>query len=154
MTTTEKKPAITPEKANRNPPRTAWKKGESGNPAGKAKGTRNRATMLAMAILEKDLEAIAKKVTEAAIGGDLQAARMVLERLVPATKERPVQVTLPDTSKPEGITKAQAAILTAVAGGELTPSEGTALAGMVEQHRKALETQELERRISALEEKK
>jgi hypothetical protein len=44
--------------------------------------------------------------------------------------------------------------LSAVATGELTPGEGTALAGIVEQHRKAIETQELEQRIAALEAKK
>jgi hypothetical protein len=144
MTMTEKKDKLRP----------GWKPGQSGNPKGKAKGTRNKATMLAIAILEKDIEAIAKKVTEAAIGGDLQAARMVLERLVPPTRERPVSLPLPDTSTTEGVSQAQQAILAAVATGELTPGEGTALSGIVEQHRKAIETQELEQRIAALEAKK
>jgi hypothetical protein len=130
-----------------------WPKGSSGNPAGKPKGTRNKATLLAVAVLEQDVEAIAKVVTAAAKGGDLQAARLVLERLVPPTRERPVSMTLPDTSTTDGICNAQEAILSAVAAGELLPTEGTVLSNIVEQRRKAIETQELEQRIAALEDK-
>jgi len=42
-------------------------------------------------------------------------------------------------------------ILASVAAGALTPSEATALTGLVEAHRRALETSELEQRIAALE---
>ena len=43
------------------------------------------------------------------------------------------------------------AILAGVASGDLTPGEGSAIAGLVEGYRKALETAELEVRIAALE---
>jgi hypothetical protein len=42
-------------------------------------------------------------------------------------------------------------IVAAVADGEITPSEAQALAGMVETFRRTLETEELERRLAALE---
>lgn len=128
-----------------------WKPGQSGNPKGKAKGTRNKATLLALAVLEKDVKAIAKVITAAALGGDLQAARIVIERLIPLMRERPVNVDLPDTSTIEGVALAQAAILAAVASGELLPTEGATLAGIAEARRKALETEVLEARIAALE---
>ena len=48
----------------------------------------------------------------------------------------------------------RAAILQAVAAGDILPGEAATLAGIVEARRKALETQELEQRISALECKK
>jgi len=38
-------------------------------------------------------------------------------------------------------------------GGKLTPSEGQALAGLIEGHRKAIELAEIEQRIAALEKK-
>ena len=38
--------------------------------------------------------------------------------------------------------------------GELTPSEASGLAGLIEGYRKALETTELEARLKALEEKR
>ena len=42
-------------------------------------------------------------------------------------------------------------ILDAVAVGDLTPIEGTAVAGLVETYRRTLETADLERRIAAME---
>lgn len=50
-----------------------------------------------------------------------------------------------------GIAQVHAVIVPAVAAGELLPAEAATVAGIVEARRKALETQELERRIAALE---
>jgi hypothetical protein len=131
--------------------RPGWKPGQSGNPKGKPKGSRNRMTLVALAAMEEGADAIARKVVEMAKNGDIPAARLVLERLVPPAKERPISLTLPDTKTANGIAQAQGAILTAVAAGELLPGEGATLAGIIEGRRKALETLELEARISALE---
>ena len=72
-------------------PPHAWKRGQSGNPAGKPVGTRNKATSLILALMEGGAEKIAKKVIQAAEAGDLAAARIVIERLVPTLRERPVR---------------------------------------------------------------
>ena len=134
--------------------RPGWKPGQSGNPKGRPRGSRNRVTLIALAAMEEGADAIARKVVEMAKGGDISAARLVLERLVPPTKERPIFVALPDTTTAEGVAKAQAAILQAVAAGDVLPGEAAALSGIVEARRKAIETQELEQRISALETRK
>lgn len=143
-----------PKKSGRQPPKSAWKPGQSGNPKGKPPGTRNRMTVLALAMMADDLEEITRKVVDAAKDGDMQAAKFVIERSIPPARERPISLDLPEIDTLDGISKAQALILQAVAGGELLPSEGDALAGIVEQRRKAIETQELEQRIAALEAKK
>lgn len=141
-------------KAERVPPGAAWKKGQSGNPRGKAPGTLNKKTLLAMALLEADLSAITQIVIKAAKGGDMQAARFIVERMVPPMRERPITIDLPPIENPAGASAAQQAILDAVTSGDLLPSEGTTLAGIVEQRRKAIETEELEQRIAALEKAK
>jgi len=130
-----------------------WAKGQSGNPTGKPAGARNKATIMVQAIMERGAKDIAEAVVGLAKEGDLSAARLVLERLVPPAKERPIFLALPDTGSAEGIDEAQNAILKAVAAGELLPGEATTLAGIVEARRKALETQTLEQRITALEKK-
>lgn len=135
----------------RKPPPHAWKPGQSGNRAGKKPGSRNKATQMVMAMMEGGAEDITRAVIDAAKGGDLTAARLVIDRLAPPLRERPLSLTLPDTATVEGINAAQKAILEAVGEGELLPGEGTAMAGIVETRRKALETLELEQRISALE---
>lgn len=133
-------------------PPHAWPPGVSGNPLGRPKGAKNHTTRVVLALLEGEAEAITRTAIEAAKSGDMAAVRLILERLVPPLKERPVAIDLPDTSSAAGIAAAQATIVQAVANGDLTPGEGNTLAGIVEARRKALETEELERRIAALEE--
>jgi len=135
-------------------PANGWQPGQSGNPKGKPHGARNKATQMVMALMEDGAKEVAKAVVDAAKAGDLSEARLVLERLAPPMRERPITITLPDTQSTEGISAAQQTILEAVGAGELLPSEGVTLAGIVEARRKAMETQELEARISALEAKK
>lgn len=130
-----------------------WKPGQSGNPSGRKPGTRNKATLVALALMEGEAEKIVRKVVDAAIEGDMTAARLVLERLVPPAREKPVSLDLPNTETAEGISNAQEAVLQAIANGELLPGEATTLATILENRRKALETQELEQRITALEAK-
>lgn len=136
----------------RKAPPHAWKKGQSGNPAGKPQGMRNKATMMVLSLMEEGAEEITKAVIDAAKGGDLMAARLVIERLAPPLRERPINIDLPDTSTAEGCVQAQGSILQAVGMGELLPGEGATLAGIVENRRRSIETLELEQRIIALEE--
>lgn len=129
----------------------AWKKGQSGNPAGKAQGTRHKATMAVLALMEGGAEEITKAVIESAKGGDLAAARLVLERLAPPMRERPISIALPETATAEGIDKASQAVLDAAATGDLLLGEAQVLANIIDGRRKALEMLELEQRIAALE---
>lgn len=128
--------------------------GQSGNPAGKPKGTRNHATRMVLSLMEGNVEAITQAVIDAARQGDLAAAKLVIERIAPPVRERPLDIHLPATDSAEGIREAQSAIVQAVACGDLLPAEGTTLSTIVEAKRKAMETLELEQRITALEAKK
>lgn len=138
----------------RKAPPNAFKPGMSGNPRGKPKGARNHATRAVLALMQGGAEEITRAVLDAAKGGDLTAAKFILERIAPPAKERPVSLDLPDTTTAAGVADAQAAILQAAAAGELLPGEAATLAGIVEARRKAIETMELEQRISALEARK
>jgi hypothetical protein len=130
---------------------TAWKPGQSGNPKGRPKGVRNRATMIALASMEGELDAIVKRVIEAAKAGDMVAARLVVDKLIPAVKDRPVRINLPQITDVATCNQAQAQITASVASGDLLLSEGEALAGLVEHQRRALETHDLAKRVEALE---
>lgn len=67
--------------------------------------------------------------------------------------EKPVRFKLPPVTDADSCACAQTAIIEALSGGVLLPSEAEALSRLVENHRRSLETQEIERRITALEEK-
>ena len=125
--------------------------GQSGNPMGKPKGARNKTTMMVLQLMEGAAEEITQTVLDSARNGNLGAAKLVLERLAPPLRERPVHIDLPDTGTSEGCSQAQSAILQAVGAGDLLPSEGAVLAGIVENRRRSIETVELESRIAALE---
>jgi len=123
-----------------------------GNP-GKPKGARHKATQAALALLDGEAEALTRKAVDMALAGDGTALRLCLERIAPPRKDAPVRFDLPPMEGAESAASAMGAILASVASGDLTPSEASGLAGIVEGYRKALETTELEARLKALEEK-
>jgi hypothetical protein len=124
-----------------------------GNKAGKGRpqGSRNKATIALQALLDAEGEQITRKAIELAISGDTGALRLVLERLIPPVRERRIDLQIPKVETPAGVTAAIGAVLAAVAEGSITPSEGQAIAGLLESQRKSLETLELEARLTAIE---
>jgi len=59
-------------------PGKPFRPGQSGNPTGKPKGTRHRATMLAERLLDGEAEAMVRAVIEKAKQGDMTALRLCL----------------------------------------------------------------------------
>lgn len=125
--------------------------GRSGNPAGKPKGCRHHATRAVLALLDGEADALTRKAVEMALGGDTTALRLCLERLAPPAKDRPIAVSLPDLEGAEDASKAMAAVVSAMASGDITPSEAAAVAGVVETYRRTVETCDIERRLAELE---
>src|SRR5260370_9516112 len=72
-----------------------FSKGTSGNPSGRPLGSRNQATVLMESLLEGQAEQLNQKTIKLAMGGDIHAIRLCLERLIPPPKDRPIQLTLP-----------------------------------------------------------
>ena len=131
-----------------------FKPGQSGNPRGKPKGTRHKTTMLAQNLIDDEGEVIVKKLIALAKKGNLLAIKLVVERLVPARRERAVSVALPSVENVSDLPKLTGAVMSSVAEGKLTPEEGARLMAMAAGHARALEVYELERRVVALETEK
>ncbi len=123
-----------------------------GNP-GKPKGARSRATLAAEALLDGEAEKLTRVAIDKALDGDPVALRLCLERLVPPRKDRLLTFDLPPIGGAKDHPAVLASVLEAVAGGDLTPSEGQAFAALMEQHRRAIETAEIVGRLEALEAK-
>ena len=134
---------------HRNPDGTFAK----GNP-GKPKGSRHRATMATLRLIENQSEAISQKAVDMALEGDTTALRLCLDRIAPARKDAPIAFELPQINSAQEAAQAASAILSEVASGTITPLEGVTVMGLVEQFRRTLETSELEARIEALEARK
>ncbi len=58
-------------------------KGQSGNPNGRPKGARGKATMIAEALLDGDAEKLMRKAIELALAGSEPCLRLCLERILP-----------------------------------------------------------------------
>ena len=125
--------------------------GVSGNPAGKKPGTRNRTSRVAQKMMADDCEAVVRAVVNAAKGGDMTAARLVLDRIAPPCRGRPVRLDLPPIVSAADLVTALAAVADAMARGVLSAEEAQSAATVLEHHRKAVETLDLERRIAAIE---
>jgi hypothetical protein len=121
-----------------------------GNP-GRPRGSRHEALKALDAIGADNAEAVMQAVVKAATEGDMRAAEILLRRIWPERKGRPITMDLPTLTTAGGIVEALGAVASAVAAGEVSPEEGQAVAGILETQRRAIETAELEGRIAALE---
>lgn len=103
------------------------------------------------ALLDGEAETVTRAVIEKAKGGDLTAAKIILDRVLPPRRDRRVAFALPKMEKAADALGASAAIVEAVASGLLTPQEAAEIGSLITSHLKILETVEFERRITALE---
>jgi hypothetical protein len=108
--------------------------------------------VLVETLMEGDSEGITKSVIAAAKSGDMAAARLVLERIAPVRKGRPVAFKAPTSLDAAGVAEALANLITQMASGEITPDEAIGVANVLEGRRKAIETEQLEERLKVLEE--
>ena len=121
---------------------------------GKPPGARHRVTRAIEELLEGEHEALTRKAIEKALEGDMTALRLCLDRLSPPRKDSPISITLPAVKSIDDALQASAAVLEAVAAGNITPEEAGRVMALLAAHRTIVETVDLEQRIIKLEEKK
>lgn len=131
-----------------------FQKGKSGNPKGKPKGARHQSSLLVERLFTDEVQDICQSVITEAKAGNMQAARIILDRLLPPRKDIPIQIDLPKIESSSDILHAVGCITNAIGSGQISPSEGEALARIVDIHTRAIELIEFERRLTALEKDK
>jgi len=127
-----------------------FEKGRSGNPGGRRRGSRNKATLAAAALLAGESEALTRKAVEMALAGDPTAMRLCMERVLPPCRERTVKFRLPPIEgtltgetcrlSSRDVSLAMNAVTSALAHGEITPGEAERIAGVVDTFVRAIET--------------
>src|SRR3954466_8485049 len=90
-------------------------KGQSGNPAGKPKGARHRATLAAEALLDGEAEAVSRKLVQLALEGDRAALRLYVEGILPPRRERAVRIELPPLETAHDAREAMRAVIAGIA---------------------------------------
>jgi hypothetical protein len=120
---------------------------------GRKAGSRNQATRALEQMLDGHAEAITKKCVLMALQGDTTALRLCMERLLPPRKQHPVRFQMSATGTAADVGRAVEKLLQTIARGDLTPSDGQLIAGVLETRRRSIETEELERRMQLLEQR-
>ena len=130
--------------------RKGWKPGQSGNPKGKTPGSGELQKLRAS--IAEHVPSILEQLVTAAQGGDVQAARLILERVLPPMKaiEQAVALQLPEGGT---LTAKASAVLAAAAAGVLAPTQAAQLIAALGTVAKISEVDELAARIVALENK-
>ena len=129
-----------------------FKRGESGNPAGRPAGSRNKVLVALDKIGAEGAEEVLRRTVEAAKAGDMRAAELLLSRVWPARRGRPVALPgVPKIETPADLVRALGAVADSVAEGVISAEEGQAVAAVLEAQRKAIETSDLAERIARLE---
>ena len=126
-----------------------WRKGESGNPTGRPRGAVDKRAKITDGMLAA-AGLVAEQVLAKALLGDMQAARLLLDRVLPTVRAQAqsVKFELPADSTPADQARA---VLAAIAQGEIDPATGQSIIAAISAAVGIIEATELEARIAALE---
>ena len=119
--------------------------------SGRPKGSLNHTTRMLKKLMESDAEAIVQTVINGAKAGDWTAAKIVIDRLVAPKRDNVVNLELPQIRTIEDVAAGLGVVVEAVADGEITPAEGSAVAGLLQNYSDALQLTDLTRRLEILE---
>ena len=111
-------------------------KGQSGNPAGRPRGSRNRKTLALEAALKAKAEEVAQAIIRHAMRGKPAAMRLCMEQIWPIHRDRPCPITLPPIKSAEDAQAATAEILAAMYEGTIRTDEAEGLLAAVERQLK------------------
>jgi hypothetical protein len=121
-----------------------------GNP-GRPPGSKNKVTWIVEQLAEGQAEQLVQKVIELAQAGDVSCLRMMLDRLWPPRRGRPVKLDIAPLKTPADLLDAITLLLNAIAQGHLTPDEASALSLVAERSMAVISQQEILKRIEVLE---
>ena len=128
---------------------------EPGNSFGKGrpKGSRNRSTAAALALLHEHSEALIKKCIAEALKGNMIAMRLCIERILPVLQESAIKFKVGPTDTCAEVGQVQDSILKEISKGRIVPRQGAVVVNILEGKRRTIENQTIEERVSALESK-
>ncbi len=125
---------------------------EKGNPGGPGRPPgRSISFELLDRLGESKAEELFKAVLQQANDGKPQAAHILMSRIWPRRRGRPVNLTLPPIREAKDLLAAQGAVAQALSDGELTPQEAADVSSVLEKHRRMVDLVQVEERVKALE---
>jgi Family of unknown function (DUF5681) len=127
--------------------------GQSGNPAGRPRGSRNKKTLMLEALLDDESEALMRRVIGLAKMGDDVAMRLVFARMLPPRRDRPVPLALPRIESEGDARRASGDVMEALGSGEITPQEAEQVLRVIAGAAMVTQSSEMGERIRWLQER-
>ena len=125
--------------------------GQSGNPAGRPPGSKNRFSAAFQEVVGEQFETLLRVALEQALGGDLRAVKLLLSHM-PAEREQ-IELQLPKISSMKDIVAANEAVFNAIGQGQLSPESAKVIGELITSQMRAMERLDFERRLALLEAK-
>ena len=120
---------------------------------GRPQGSRNRTTQLAEELLNSRTEAIMSQALALAEKGDSQVLRILLSYILPRRRELPLKTGPLPMGTVEELSQASEKLMNQVTSGQIGLSDARGIADLLEHRRHILETENLEKRVRAIEQK-
>jgi len=115
--------------------------------------SRNRTTLLAEELLDSHAEAVVSQALALAEKVDAQMLRILLGHILPRRRELPLKTgPLPMGTAAE-LSQASQKLMNKVTSGQIGLSDAKGIADLLEHRRQILETENLEKRVRAIEQK-
>lgn len=108
---------------------------------------------MAEKLLENETEEICRQAIELAKKGNIQAIKIILDRILPPRKETPITIDLPVMKASTDILEAINQVTLAICCGKISLSDGETLSRIIERQAKAIEMNEFEQRLKNLEDR-
>ena len=127
---------------------TKFEPGKSGNPKGRTAG-KTPSTMLRKSIAD-DMPEIIMTLVSLAKGGDVQAARVLLDKVCPSLKPQALPISLPEKNT---LAEQGNEIIRATVTGEVPPDIGAMLITALANQSRVIEIDDVLKRLEVLESK-
>jgi hypothetical protein len=123
---------------------------QKGN-GGRKPGSKNRTSVIAAALVQAEAEELVRKAVELAKNGNIPMLKLLVGPFLP--RERLIKLDLPRIDVADDAVEALASIALAISEGKISPSEGAALATVVNSCARAIDIADVVNRLEVLEEK-
>ena len=118
---------------------------------GRPRGSRNKKTLILQELLEEHAPALMRKSLVMALQGDVPLLRLFLDRKLLRPSDSPVKIGRLPMGTIEEVLQAHETVLNKLASGQVTPVQALQINSLLETRRELIETQDLARRVRALE---
>ena len=129
---------------------TKFRPGQSGNPDGRPKGSRNKTTLM-LEKLGDDIDELLAATKRKALKGDMQAMQILLDRALPVRRPTLPTISVPGLQEAMTLTEKGQAVLNAIGNSEIPPDVGASLLNALGNVSRLVEVDELLKRVEKLE---